>query len=71
MRAYPIHGQRRISADTRQGRPLCACAQVGAGSKLYAWVGCTDCHGTGGAGASPATHRPSRVCNSSSLTEGM
>lgn len=70
-RGYPIDGQRRISAESRQDRPLCPCAQVGRGGHLYAWLGCRVCFGTGGAGASAEVHRASRIRNASSMTEGM
>lgn len=71
MRAYPIHGQRAVSRATRGERPLCACVQPGARGLLYAWIGCTSCWGTGGAGASPVLHKPARVCNRGSYSEGM
>ena len=67
---YAILGQRLVSPETRRGRPLCACLQVGRRGRLYAWLNCKDCRGTGGTGATEE-HRPSRVCNTSSMREGM
>lgn len=47
-RRYACTGLRRISSDTREGRPLCDCATTGRGTGLYAWIGCSKCRGTGG-----------------------
>lgn len=71
MIRYAIDGQRLVTRESRGDRPLCACAQVGRGGHLYAWIGCRACVGTGGEGASSALHRPTRIRNSSSHTEGM
>lgn len=68
MRPYPIHGQRQVTSETRGGRPLCRCCT--GTTRLFAWVGCADCRGTGGVGATE-DQLPSRVLNRSSLTEGM
>ena len=69
-RGYVIDGQRLVSAATRDGRPLCPCAQVGRGGRLYAWIDCKSCRGTGGAGA-PEDAVASSVRNSGSLSEGL
>ena len=54
-RRYTRPGLRRISSDTREGRPLCTCATTGRGASLYAWIGCSMCRGTGGAYAEGVT----------------
>jgi hypothetical protein len=69
-RSYVIDGQRLVSATTRDGRPLCQCAQVGRGGRLFAWIDCKSCRGTGGAGA-PVDAVASGVRNSGSLSEGL
>lgn len=49
-RTYALGGLRRVSRTTRQGRPLCSCATP-VGARLYSYIGCPKCHGTGGDGA--------------------
>ena len=64
--AYAIPGLRRVTTESRAGRPLCSCAQ--GTTRLYAWTGCPQCRGTGGVD-SPA--EPSRACAHGALSEGL
>lgn len=71
MRPYAIPGQRRVRPlDGDQRR--CPCVTVGRRNRLFAWVGCATCRGTGVADA-PVSLRPlgPRSCNASSITEDM
>lgn len=71
MRGYAILGQRRVR-PLSEGQTRCACVTVGRRSRLFAWVGCRSCRGTGVADAPNFLRaRGVRSCNASSATEGM
>lgn len=65
MTRFGILALRLVTPTTRNGRPMCPCAQV-SGRKLYAWTGCKQCWGTGGIDP-PADAQPSKKCASDTM----